>query len=315
MDYGKSIFKIDRRYPAPELLESKRLLLECFALEQTKFEIVSRMLQRVSKSRNRKLLRKAKRAFISAVIHYNEVADKVSASLRTSVTHIDEGYIDYVLVDDIIPTLKRVVYEKDVVEVVGDKRRVIGERAAQPTSAYNIVFGAGVFNGGVGASVSTSAAEATSANSVASVEEPASAVAPEAFATSPVITAVPVSVPTRAVANVPVYVYNEGNGNELPCAPIKEVDEDGDVQPIRYSEARDDERSERTVPVNGVSYEQDPAFTQGGQNSSFNVPAHHTQYAQVPGTNDYVLTPTSNGRLTSDNKGGNYVAIDPQSGI
>ena len=294
-NYGKDIFGIDERYPAPELLESKRLRLESFALEQLKFTIVSMMLKYVAKTRNRRILTKAKRQFISSVIYYNTVADRVAAELGTSIGHIDEGYIDYVLIDGIIPTLRRLVYEKNVVEVVGDKRRIIGERLIQPSSAFTLVFGGG-YPGG-----------AAAFGSAAVPGYGAGAVYNNSYSSYPT----PVSVPVRAVSDVPVYVYNDGPA-PVAYAPVVEPD-DGvlGVEPMAQPEAPEQKGDSFNIPVDDSRYATVPVqnggamypvqtengmIAAGGPGSSFSIPAQQGQYAQVPGTQNSMMIPMQNGQ-------------------
>lgn len=174
--YGKSIFAIDRRYPMPELLEGKRLVLECFALEQQKLIAAGEALKAASKANSNKLLIEAKRRFINSVTKYNIAADRTANILSASITHANEGWIDSIILDGALPEIPRIVFKKDLVEVIGEERRVIGERPVRFDGMYTIVFGgngAPTFStGAIGGAVfgTAPAAEATAAAAPA-VEE------------------------------------------------------------------------------------------------------------------------------------------------
>ncbi len=161
--YGKRIMRIDRRYPLPELLESKRLVLLTFAIEQERLALAAIALQAAAGARSNRLLTIAKKRFIDSVTKYNIAAERTSIALSTPITPADEGWIDTIILDNKIPALPKIIYKKDLVELIGEKRRVVGERPAQFSGMYTIVFGAN------GASFSTPVAGAALGATAASV--------------------------------------------------------------------------------------------------------------------------------------------------
>lgn len=179
--YGRRIFAIDRRYPTPELLEGKRLVLECFALEQQRLICAAIALKAAAGAHSNKLLMDAKRRFIKSVTKYNIAADRTANILSTSITHANEGWIDNVIIDGTLPKIPRIVFQKDLVEVIGEERRVIGERPVQFAGAYTIVFG-----GNGGPSFTTGAAfvqnTAAPANGASVNNAPAAVAAPTVYA-------------------------------------------------------------------------------------------------------------------------------------
>lgn len=141
--YRNRIFRIEKRYPAISLLESRRLHLEIFALEQEKLMLAATALLKAVEIRSRKKTRVLKDAFIDAMTRYNIAAERISALLQVKVSGIDPTALDDIVIDGKLPTLAKIIHEKNIVEVVGDTRNVIGEREVSTSESCTIVFGAG----------------------------------------------------------------------------------------------------------------------------------------------------------------------------
>ncbi len=231
-NYGKRIIKIDKKYPLPELLESKRLVLECFALEQENLTVAAVALRAVSKARAGKFVAEAKRRFIEAVVKYNSAADRTANLISASVTHADEGWVDMVILDGKLPTLPKIVYKKDVVEAIGEKKKVIGQRPAKFSGMYTVVFGSNgvpVFGTPAAVSVAGSNISPVDSTSQVTVKAPAEAAMAVPSMTLPLQIAYPygtnapqmVVMPGFHVNGTPYYANGPMNMPEETPAPVE----------------------------------------------------------------------------------------------